>query len=116
MSALTLTIPMNEEKPDNSLVTFSFKRDVDGRGGWSTDTPMGGLPPNCIVHTELSQDLSTIARERKLTEIHNFAPYPPKPVQPTDEEKKAARKARKAARKSAPKVPPLMASFNPFDR
>ena len=102
MSAITLTLPMLN---DGTLTRFEWTRGFDGEGMWITRTRMGNMPPNCRVHTQMQHELTVKAREQGLSEPHNFAKFPPKPVKEKTVRTRAPRK---------PKAPNLMGGFNPF--
>lgn len=99
----TLTIPEG---------TFRFERSRDatirGHGNWvvvrSRDR---NLKPGTIVPSAFGQDLTTLARERNIPEVHNYFRLPPKP------EKTKAVRVKGTGPK--PKIAPgMLGGFNPF--
>ena len=107
MQNIKITVPLN-----NKDYSFSFRRDMDGKGGWVALDKMGTNPPNIYAPIELSETLSVLAREKGLTEAHDFAICIPSKKEEKIEktakvknEKKVAKKLKKALAAS---------SFNPF--
>jgi len=108
MSIIALTIIPDERNPSKTM-DFAFTRTIHGDGGWVTRRGLPGLPPNCLVHSELQRSLTTIAKERGLTEQYNFMAQPPKPAKPV-------RVPRVKSDKKTTKVvgAGMVGGFNPF--
>jgi hypothetical protein len=104
---MILTVPFSGKE-----YNFTFQRDMDNRGGWICLDKMKGCPPNIYVPTEMNETLSTLARAKGMTELHNFST-----IIPSKKEVKAERtKQEKETRKAEKKLQKALeaSSFNPF--
>lgn len=88
-------------------VSFYFSRDNQtGEGLWFSRERIGNTPAHCAAPLGLQSNFSNMAREKGISELHNFNRFPAKPP----EEEKGVR-TRAPRRKSEPS---LFGSFNPF--
>lgn len=93
---------------------FRFLRSTEsaifGEGNWVSLETFKGLPPNTILPITIQDDLSTLARERKIPEDFNYRKAMPKP-----EPRKPVSRGKSKADKDKPATG-LMGGFNPFGK
>lgn len=105
----TLTVPndfVTECQQRIAGVTFYFSRGFDGEGLWFHSERIANTPAHSAAPLMLQQDLSVMAREKGLSELHNFSRMVPKKV-PATREARQPRQSRKIES-------PLFGGFNPF--
>lgn len=111
---ITLTIPKQVNEDGNIIPggSFVWVRGTEGEhsfeGNWETLGHVMGLPPGVVLHIDLQNDLTEIAKSRGMDDGYKFARFIPKPAkekrQPKDPNAKPARKPSTG----------LLSGFNPF--